>query len=591
MIYGKLDIEGWRTACVGGEAPESSFEDSNLRLFFFGILYNRDTLQATPAESNARIAARVYASDPVWGFSRLDGSFIVVYYSERECGVVRDHHGTHSSVYYTSDGAFSTSWHYLVEQSGRPFVCDRVALSSFLQRGILREGCSVASGVHSLAAGARVCMNAGKAVACPYVADNFPRPHVNADKHPDVEAYARRYRELHADAIRRRIRESRKVGILLSGGYDSGSNLAALRSIYDGRIDSYSVGFKGDSWSELPMARLMSDTFGTRHHEYEIDGSEIEFLPEIVRFLGEPFVEGGLMVNYCAMRMIGDDKPDVILGGDGSDQYFGTSGREVALHHLLARFRMLPAARLAHRLLGAESCCKGGKCSRVHFHLDKVLHVLDGDRFGFSDHALRALLQHPKEDFLPEAASRSEDAGCFERLYADHALRSDLSIVIDRVILYKASRMAHMFGNRLEFPFVDLELYRFLQDVPVGLKCKGDGAWNIARGRSESKYLLKHCYKPLLPEAITARKKQGGFAPMPLFFADRDRRSRLQEFILSSGIFDDYLDRAAVERFLADYDREAERKDTWFWYRQNKALQYFNLLTLAVWWEEFVEKK
>ena len=79
------------------------------------------------------------------------------------------------------------------------------------------------------------------------------------------------------------------VGILLSGGYDSGSNLAALRSIYDGQIDSYSVGFKGDAWTELPMARLMSETFGTRHHEYEIDGTETSALPDIVRFLGEPF--------------------------------------------------------------------------------------------------------------------------------------------------------------------------------------------------------------------------------------------------------------------------------------------------------------
>ncbi len=61
------------------------------------------------------------------------------------------------------------------------------------------------------------------------------------------------------------------------------------------------------------MARLMSETFGTRHHEYEIDGTETSALPDIVRFLGEPFMEGGLMVNYCAMRMIGDDKPDVIL--------------------------------------------------------------------------------------------------------------------------------------------------------------------------------------------------------------------------------------------------------------------------------------
>lgn len=149
------------------------------------------------------------------------------------------------------------------------------------------------------------------------------------------------------------------------------------------------------------MARLMSETFGTRHHEYEIDGTETSALPDIVRFLGEPFMEGGLMVNYCAMRMIGDDKPDVILGGDGSDQYFGTSGREVALHYLSARIGLRPLLRGISRLLEHETFDTGGKLSRINFHLDKILHILEGERFGFSDSALCALLQNPKEDFEP----------------------------------------------------------------------------------------------------------------------------------------------------------------------------------------------
>ena len=34
MIYGKITLEDWRTACVEGEEPESSFESYNLRLFF-----------------------------------------------------------------------------------------------------------------------------------------------------------------------------------------------------------------------------------------------------------------------------------------------------------------------------------------------------------------------------------------------------------------------------------------------------------------------------------------------------------------------------------------------------------------------------
>ena len=90
-----------------------------------------------------------------------------------------------------------------------------------------------------------------------------------------------------------------------------------------------------------------------------------------------------------------------------------------------------------------------------------------------------------------------------------------------------------------------------------------------------SKYLLKHHYKPLLPEAITLKKKQGGFAPMPLFFRDRARRAFFKEFILASGIMDNYLRRDAVEKFLTDYEQVAEKEGGWFWHRQNKALQYF----------------
>lgn len=589
MIYGKLSLENWHTAQVMGEEPESIFESHNLRLFFYGVLYNRDKFEATSEDSNAKLAAEVYTSDPVYGFSRLDGSFTIVYYSEKECGVVRDHHGTHYPVYCTHDKNFSTSWQFLEQQSPKTFSYNPSALSAFLQRGILRHGFAAMADVSVLGAGERfhiLCEDDNEPVRDHIFTNKYQ---VVIDKDPDIESYSRRYGELHAQAIRRRIGDSRRVGILLSGGYDSGSNLAALRSIYDGEIDSYSVGFKGDTWTELPMARLMSETFGTRHHEYEIDGSEINALPDIVRFLGEPFVEGGLMVNYCAMRMIGDDKPNIILGGDGSDQYFGTSGREVALHYLAARTGMRPLLQGINKVLCHERFDTGGKLSRINFHLDKVLHILEGERFGFSDSAMRGLLQNPRRDFEPSVTPQA-DIRSFEHLYAQHAIVSDLKIVINQIILYKASRMAQMFGNDLTFPFMDLDLFHFLQELPVGLKCKGDNALDIARGRSVSKYLLKHHYKPLLPEAITTKKKQGGFAPMPLFFSDPLRRARFKEFILSSEIMNNYLHRDAVEKFLTDYDSKAGQKDVWFWHKQNKALQYFNLLTLVVWWEEFVVK-
>ncbi len=607
MIYGNLVLKELKEACLEGEVSESLFDSADLRLFFFGTIYNRDMLHALPGDSNAKLAADLYLKNGYAGFANLDGSFTIVYFSKAGCGVVRDHHGTHYPVYYTLKGEFSTSLSYLLThsscQSGRAdgaFPLDKASLSDFLQGGLMPAGTSPYQQIARLEAGRTVYFPASRLRSETISNEQSTPPHVvnlyqfdpssikpTTVNMPDVDAYSRQYGELHAAAIRRRIGNSRKVGILLSGGYDSGANLAALRSIYDGEINSYSVGFKGDTWTELPLARLMSETFNTRHHEYEIDGTEIKSLPAIVDFLGEPFVEGGLMVNYCAMRMIGADKPEIILGGDGSDQYFGTTGREVALRYLAGRTCTLPILEGIYKLLNRDAFDKDGKLYRIRFHLDKTLHLLDGDCFGFPDFRMREFLQHPESDLL-SAPRKRVDTRSFEQLYTQHALLTDLDMTINRVILYKASRMAKMFDNNLTFPYMDLTLYHFLQELPVSLKCKSDSTLSIVRGRSIAKYLLKYHYKPLLPAEITSKKKQGGFAPMPLFFRDPVQRAGLKDFILSSSITKDYLRRDTVERFLADYDHEALAEGSWFWYRQNRALQYFNLLTLTVWWERFV---
>ena len=93
----------------------------------------------------------------------------------------------------------------------------------------------------------------------------------------------------------------------------------------------------------------------------------------------------------------------------------------------------------------------------------------------------------------------------------------------------------------------------------------------------------------MLPEVITSKKKQGGFAPMPLFFKNDLQRSKVADYIMNSSMFDTFLDRNVVEVFIRQYDKEVHEDGNWFWYKQNKAIQYFNLLTLAIWWERFVK--
>ena len=94
----------------------------------------------------------------------------------------------------------------------------------------------------------------------------------------------------------------------------------------------------------------------------------------------------------------------------------------------------------------------------------------------------------------------------------------------------------------------------------------------------------------MLPEAITNRKKQGGFAPIPIFFKEKKQRKQLTDYILSSSITQDFLHQEEVEKFLQQYNQEVQQPEKWFWYHQIKAIQFLNLLTLSIWWEIFIKK-
>lgn len=570
---------------VGYTGMCRSCQQNNVRLWFFGELYNKETLRYGLAD-DAEVFLSVYLRKGIPGLASLDGSFTCLLRTPDSVLIVRDHHGLSNQVYYT-DTYFASSLALLRLTDGFDTSLNYPALRTFLSMGYIATPFCAFSKVRKLGAGEVLMYKEGCMKIVPLYSTESITPVLHGEK--TLEDYADEFASLHAAAIRKRIGQCRKVGILLSGGYDSGCNLAALRTLYNGDIHSFSIGFKGDNWTELPLARCLSDTFYTIHAEYEIDGSEIlQSLPGLIEQLGDPFVEGGLMVNYTAMRLIGNNKPDVILGGDGSDQYFGTSGREVALHYLISRYGFKPVFNILHRILSQVFFDKDTSFYRMRFHLNKILHILDGDLFGFSTPQLKLLL---KDDISSNLfPSLHPDMRSFDHLYTQHAYKSDLEKVINQVILFKASKIAEMFDNHLVFPYMDLDLYTFLSRLPVCYKCKGDSTLQIARGHTTSKYLLKYHYKPMLPEAITTKKKQGGFAPMPIFFQDDKQRARIADYILSSSVVSDFLNKKSVEKFIEKYDKESNETANWFWYKQNRAIQYFNLLALSIWWEKFVKQ-
>ena len=155
--------------------------------------------------------------------------------------------------------------------------------------------------------------------------------------------------------------------------------------------------------------------------------------------------------------------------------------------------------------------------------------------------------------------------------------------------MFKSSRMSELFGNNIAFPYMSTELYDFLSTLPVDYKFHGS-LRQLSKGQGVSKYLHKKYLQPKLPTEITNRKKQGGFAPLPIFLKDDNQRKILFDFMKNSDAVKSLFKKDTIEDLLDKYDKTANSKSYWFWYQQVKANQIINLLTVVVWWEMFINK-
>lgn len=569
---------------VSNEIAQASNDES--RIFFAGKVYG---LKGTNEHVASEILAN-YIKLGVESFKALDGEFTFVILAKNETLLFRDRHGAGPQIYFTNK-AYTPFLKNILAVKGFSPEPNHEAIATFLSIGYIPSPMSSLRGVSKLPAGNVLRYNNGKAeIESLYHWEDFKEVCTNPQNISEKEATAT-YEELHKKAIKRRVAGKNKVGLLLSGGYDSGGNIAGLRDVYDGEAISYSIGFKDNPWTELPLAKVLSERFNTQHHEYEIDGTEIANLPEMVEYLGDPFQEGGLMVNYTAMKLIGEDKPDVILGGDGNDQHFGTAGKELALNYKFKKNGLSIAQKMYAGLGGLGIFDKDNIFFRTRFHNEKILNIQKSDNFGFKAHDLKKLSK-VKQNFGHHKYLESvpKTFNSFNDFYFIHNYFGDIKQVINEVILFKASKMSSMFGNSLSFPYMNTEIYEFLKTLPRDLKCKGS-LDDLSKGKGASKFLHKNYLKPKLPSEITDRKKQGGFAPLPIFFKDNKQRKKLEEFIMGSDAAKQLFSEKYLQKFFRAYDSTVETGGYWFWYKQVKAFQFFNLVVVCLWWEIFINDK
>jgi asparagine synthase (glutamine-hydrolysing) len=368
------------------------------------------------------------------------------------------------------------------------------------------------------------------------------------------------------------------LGVLLSGGIDSTSVLAALRHEGVDDVKTFSIGFKDPSFDESRYFRRAATFFETEHHEEVLAPHKlIDIIPQIAAILDEPMADASIMPTYLLSRFT-KGYVKVALGGDGGDELF--AGYPTYQAFLLASYyEKLPQVIRAL----AEAVVKRLPVSFDNMSLDfrakKFIHGIPYPTVERYYTWMGTFTPDEKEKLLtPSMKRRLEHLDSFNVLYdyiRDKTFSSELGkllyldtkLYLQDGVLVKVDRASMAHGLEVRVPFLDHRFVELVAGIPEGLKLKG----------LTTKYLWKKAIKDRIPDEIARRRKRGFGIPIGKWLSGELKELMLELLsegrLKKQGVFNPSVVKTLVADHLAH--RVDNRKKLW------------NLLIFQLWWDNY----
>lgn len=391
------------------------------------------------------------------------------------------------------------------------------------------------------------------------------------------EECAWRLMELLRESVQMRLLSDVPLGAFLSGGIDSSLVVSLMSGMSREKVRSFSIGFRDQSYDELPAARQAASMLGTEAYEEVVDYDVKEVLPRLVWHLDEPFGDSSALPVYHLSRMT-RARVTVALSGDGCDETLG-GYRRYAAARLTRYASLLPAAlriKLVDKFLGmlpegteyyAESFFK--KLRLFSEHLRNLEETGFASWYIVFNRKEKEYLYGPQ---LKACLAREREADPIEEWARGHKgperlaemMRADAQFYLPDDILVKVDRMSMAHSLEVRAPFLDHKLQEFAATIPLNFKVRG----------SDLKYILKQACKKVLPQEIVRRPKHGFQVPVGRWF-----REELRGYVsdMLCGHLKDLFRLDYVEKLL--YEHQVTM-------RRDHGQKLWTLLMLALWLKE-----
>ncbi|MFT3781742.1 MAG: asparagine synthase (glutamine-hydrolyzing) [Nibricoccus sp.] len=545
-----------------GHQPMSD-DDGKTWIVFNGEIYNFQEIRAElenlghrfKSHCDTEVIVRGYRQ---WGeaiLQRLNGMFgLAIWDAEkRKLIVARDPMGIKPVYYAIRDGRlfFGSEIRPIMAALGEKRQVDPVALNLFLRYRYTPAPLTLFKGIRKLAPGEQLVVQNGQVKNSRWY--NFaPKPFAKMPTHAEAKEALL---DLYKRAMKRHLISDVPLGLLLSGGIDSGL-LLGLMNLYGKEWHTFTVGY-GQSFKddELSDAAETARIYGAKHSTVQLTKETFEAaLPKIVDVLEEPIASSSIVPMYFVCERARQDVK-VALIGQGPDELFGGYTRHVGVHYG-SYFRSLPSwmrsgvAGVVNALPRNESGKRAMYSLGIADRMKRYQQVFSIQPGPTIDSLFRGdLLPTDIDNKVLEcwadhksAMSELDELNGFQLLELRSSLPDELLMYGDKL------SMAHALEGRV--PYLDRDVVEYTQQLDASFKI---------RGRSR-KWLHRQVCRDFLPPQIIARKKRGFAVNVVDDWFNSSLRGKIDGYLRDekSAMYE-FLKPGVVQQLMKDH--EARRHD------------------------------
>jgi asparagine synthase (glutamine-hydrolysing) len=330
------------------------------------------------------------------------------------------------------------------------------------------------------------------------------------DERRSVDEWQESLRAKVAEAVRLHLIADVPIGAFLSGGLDSSVVVASSAGATEGPLQTFSIGFREAAFSELPYAREVAQSFGTRHVEEVVTPDAASLLDQLSLYYDEPFADSSAIPTYLVSRLAARNVK-VALSGDGGDEAFGGYARyahdlkeAVIRRRVPGWLRRGAVGPLAQLWPKADWLPRFLRAKTFLTNLSLEGDAAYANTIQMCRQPLRRRLLHPN---LAAGLNGHDSGGAVRAAFREARpedplsgmIAADVATLLPDDYLVKVDRASMACGLEVRPPLLDHELLELAARIPSRFKIR-DG---------ETKWMFKEAFQNRLPSRILRRPKQG----------------------------------------------------------------------------------